>query len=97
MSLNPQQLQRIAELAKLNISESEQTALAEKLNGILALNEHLKTINTSAVAPLSHPLELSQSLREDVVTETNQREAFQKIAPLVKAGLYLVPQVIETE
>ena len=96
-SLNHAQLQRIAELAKLNISDSELAAVGTKLNSVLALNQRLTEVDTKGVLPLSHPLELTQSMRADVVSQSDQRALFQKIAPLTKAGLYLVPQVIESE
>ena len=96
-SLTQAELQRIAELAKLSVSENELTALSNKLNSVLALNQRLSTVNTDGVTPLSHPMELTQPLRVDMVSETNQRALFQKIAPLTKAGLYLVPQVIDSE
>ncbi len=97
MSLASKDLQRIAELAKLAVSTEDLAAIGDKLNRVLALNEQLMSVDTKDVEPMSHPLDLSQPLRPDVVTEPNQRELFQKIAPLTKAGLYLVPQVIETE
>ncbi len=96
MSLDHTELRHVAELAKLIISDDELQTVADKLNSVLALNKHLSEIDTQGVPPLSHPMELTQPLRNDVVTETNQRALFQQIAPLTKAGLYLVPQVIES-
>jgi aspartyl-tRNA(Asn)/glutamyl-tRNA(Gln) amidotransferase subunit C len=66
-----------------------------QLSNIFGLIAEMQAVDTSGIAPMSHSQELSQRLREDVVTETNQREAFQAIAPQVEDGLYLVPQVIE--
>lgn len=97
MSLDHKEIKRVAELAKLSISDADLVAVANKLNSVLTLGERLREIDTRHIEPLSHPLGLNQPLRPDAVTETNQRELFQKIAPMTKAGLYLVPQVIETE
>ncbi len=70
-------------------------ATRAKLNGIFDLIEQMQAVATTGVEPMSHPQELATRLREDVVTETNRREAFQKVAPQTEAGLYLVPKVIE--
>ncbi len=100
MSLTLDDVTRIAKLAKLNVSGPEADSTLEKLNGIFSLAEQLKAIDTTDVAPLSHPIaallpELALRLREDVVTESNQRAAYQQPAPATQDGLYLVPQVIE--
>lgn len=100
MSLELSDVKRIANLAKLEISETESNKTLDKLNGIFALVEQLKAVDTTGVAPLSHPIaallpELALRLRDDVVTETNQREAYQRVAPATQDGLYLVPKVIE--
>ena len=100
MSLTLDDVTRIAKLAKLNVTGPEADSTLEKLNGIFSLAEQLKAIDTTGVAPLSHPIaallpELALRLREDVVTESNQRAAYQQPAPATKDGLYLVPQVIE--
>jgi len=71
-----------------------ETARAQ-LSGIFDLIAEMQAVDTSGVEPMSHSQDLSQRLREDVVTEANQREAFQAIAPQVEAGLFLVPKVIE--
>lgn len=97
MSLETTDLERIATLAKLIISPTEMSAVSEKLNDTLALIKRIDAINTTDILPLSSPLEDTQPLRQDKVTESNHREAFQHIAPLAKHGLYLVPQVIESE
>jgi aspartyl-tRNA(Asn)/glutamyl-tRNA(Gln) amidotransferase subunit C len=100
MSLTLADVKRIANLAQLHMDEAHaETALAE-LNGIFALAEQMQAIDTTGVAPLSQPLaavmdNLSLRLRPDVVTETNQREAYQAPAPKTQDGLYLVPKVIE--
>ncbi len=95
MSLNTADVKRIAHLARIEISESEAEATLHKLSGILGLIEQMQAVDTTGIAPMSHSQDVTQRLREDVVTKTNQREAFQKIAPAVENGLYLVPKVIE--
>ncbi|MES2299519.1 MAG: Asp-tRNA(Asn)/Glu-tRNA(Gln) amidotransferase subunit GatC [Pseudomonadota bacterium] len=100
MSLTLSDVKRIANLAQLDMDEQHaQTALGE-LNGIFALAAQMQAIDTTGVEPLSQPLaavmgNLSLRLREDVVTETNQRAAYQAPAPKTEDGLYLVPKVIE--
>jgi aspartyl-tRNA(Asn)/glutamyl-tRNA(Gln) amidotransferase subunit C len=95
MSLNIADVEKVARLARLSMSDEEkQTALAQ-LTSIFGLIAEMQAVDTTGIAPMSHSQELSQRLREDVVTEPNQREAFQAIAPQVEQGLYLVPQVIE--
>lgn len=100
MSLTLNDVTRIANLAKLEVSESEANSTLDKLNGIFLLAEQLKAVDTTGVAPLSHPIgvllpELALRLRDDVVTETNHRDEYQKPAPATQDGLYLVPKVIE--
>jgi aspartyl-tRNA(Asn)/glutamyl-tRNA(Gln) amidotransferase subunit C len=100
MSLTISDVKRIANLARLELSESEANSTLAKLNGIFDLAEQLKAVDTSGIAPLSHPIaalmpDLCLRLREDVVTETNHREDYQQVAPATQDGLYLVPQVIE--
>lgn len=95
MSLNQTDVEKIAHLARLALSEEDVPRYAENISNILELVEQMNQIDTAHITPMAHPLEASARLREDVVTETNQRETFQKIAPQVEAGLYLVPKVIE--
>ena len=95
MSLTPEQVRRIAGLARIEVADSEVEATRAKLNGIFGLIEQMQAVDTSGVEPMSHPQDLAQRLREDVATEPNRREAFQRIAPQTEAGLYLVPKVIE--
>ncbi len=95
MALNIEDIQRIAYLARIEINEQEAATTLTKLSGILGLIEQMQAVNTEGIAPMSHSQDLTQRLREDVVTQTNQREAFQAIAPLTESGLYLVPKVIE--
>jgi len=95
MSLNQADVRKIARLARLAMSEAEIETARAQLSGIFALIEEMQAVDTTGIAPMSHAQDVSQRLREDAVTETNQRELFQTIAPQVEAGLYLVPQVIE--
>jgi len=95
MSLNADDVIKIARLAQLAIDESRIPDYVQDLSNCLGLLQQIGQINTEGVAPMSHPLDMKQRLREDVVTEDNQRELFQRIAPAVAAGLYLVPRVIE--
>lgn len=99
MSLTLSDVKRIANLAQLELTDAHaETALSE-LNGIFALAEQMQAIDTTGVAPLSHPLAarlaLPLRLREDVVTEENHRDDYQAPAPKTEDGLYLVPKVIE--
>ncbi|MCB5190704.1 Asp-tRNA(Asn)/Glu-tRNA(Gln) amidotransferase subunit GatC [Methylobacillus arboreus] len=95
MSLNTNDVKRIAHLARLAVSEEEAEATLVKLSGILGLIEEMQAVDTTGIAPMSHSQDVTQRLREDKVTESNQRELLQSIAPAVENGLYLVPQVIE--
>ncbi|WP_428421221.1 Asp-tRNA(Asn)/Glu-tRNA(Gln) amidotransferase subunit GatC [Methylibium sp.] len=99
MALTSTDVSRIALLARLELSEAEQTAMLTQLNGFFAIVERMRAVDTTGVAPLYTPLSAVQDvalrLREDVVTETDQREANQRSAPAVEAGMFLVPRVIE--
>jgi aspartyl-tRNA(Asn)/glutamyl-tRNA(Gln) amidotransferase subunit C len=95
MSLTLEQVQRIAHLARVEISESEASTTRDHLNGIFELIEQMQAVNTSGVEPMAHAQDLSQRLRNDAVTEADRRAAFQAVAPETEAGLYLVPKVIE--
>lgn len=95
MSLDAQDVNKIAHLARLKIDAADVPEYASQLSAILDLVEQMDAVDTSNVDPMAHPLDAVQRLREDVVTEENQREEFQKIAPSTEAGLYLVPKVIE--
>lgn len=100
MSLALSDVKRIAHLARLELTEDQATATLDKLNGIFSLVEQLSAVDTTGVEPLSHPIaalqtDLSLRLRDDVVTETNRREDYQRTAPATEDGLYLVPKVIE--
>jgi aspartyl-tRNA(Asn)/glutamyl-tRNA(Gln) amidotransferase subunit C len=95
MSLNPEEVRGIARLARLEVSPQETERTRDQLNGILAFIEQLQAVDTAAVAPMAHAMDLVQRLRDDRVTEPDRRDAFQAIAPEVESGLYLVPKVIE--
>ena len=95
MSLNSADIKRIAHLARIEVSDTEAEATLTKLTGILGLIEQMQAVDTTGIVPMSHSQDVTQRLRDDVVTETNQRELFQSIAPAVEDGLYLVPKVIE--
>ena len=95
MALNITDIKRIAHLARIEINEAEADATLTKLSGILGLIEQMQAVDTTGITPMSHSQDVVQRLREDVITETNQRELLQSIAPAVADGLYLVPKVIE--
>ena len=95
MSITHDEIKKIAHLARIKITEEEADATIKKLSGILNLIEDMKKVDTTNIAPMSHSQSVTQRLREDIVTEKNQREELQKIAPEVSGGLYIVPQVIE--
>jgi len=88
-------VRRIAELARIEVPEERVAALQHDLNGILGLVEQMRAVDTTGVEPMAHAIDLTQRLREDRVTETDQHELFQSAAPRVEDGLYLVPKVIE--
>ena len=95
MSLTPDQLQRIALLARIDVSPEEAQGVAERLNRVLGLIDQLQSVDTQGIEPMAHALDVVQRLRPDEVTETDRHEAYQRGAPAVEQGLYLVPKVIE--
>jgi len=99
MALTPQDVGRIAHLARLELQAQEQAAMLQQLNGFFSIVERMSAVDTSGVEPLYTPLSAVQNvelrLRDDVPTETNQRELNQRSAPAVEDGLFLVPKVIE--
>ena len=104
MALNITDIKRIAHLARIEVSDAEAQSTLTKLSGILGLIEQMQAVDTAGIVPMSHSQDVVQRLREDVVTKTNQRDAFQRNAPMlgngsqgpaVADGLYLVPKVIE--
>ena len=104
MALNITDIKRIAHLARIEINDAEAQTTLTKLSGILGLIEQMQAVDTTGITPMSHSQDVVQRLREDIVTQTNQRELFQKNAPAlgngsteqaISGGLYLVPKVIE--
>ena len=95
MSLKQDEITKIANLAKLNISDEQMGDYEQRLSSILDLVEQMNSVDTTGVEPMAHPLHMTQRLREDVVTEENQREHFQEHAPSIEKGLFVVPKVIE--
>ncbi|MBE8716828.1 Asp-tRNA(Asn)/Glu-tRNA(Gln) amidotransferase subunit GatC [Cellvibrio polysaccharolyticus] len=95
MAVDRSDIAKLAELARLAISENTADEVARSISDVLALVDQLQAVNTDGVAPMAHPLDAIQRLRADVVTEPDQRERFQAIAPATQDGLYLVPQVID--
>lgn len=95
MSLTPDQVRKVASLARLQLEDARVDGYARELSGILDMVAALEAAATDDAAPMAHPLDLHARLRADAVTENNQREAFQAIAPAVENGVYLVPKVIE--
>jgi aspartyl-tRNA(Asn)/glutamyl-tRNA(Gln) amidotransferase subunit C len=104
MSLSATDIKRLAHLARIEVSESDVEASLHKLSGILGLIEQMQAVDTIGITPMSHAQDVSQRLREDAVTESDQRELFLSLAPAighgstaqaVENGLYLVPKVIE--
>ena len=95
MSLDKKGVEKIAHLARIAIAEEDIPGYAASLSSILQLVEQMDAVDTENVTPMAHPHATYQRLREDVVTEENQREHFQKITPHVEDGLYLVPRVLD--
>ena len=88
-------VRNIAELVQLKVDDADLRQLTQGMENILALADQMQAINTEGVEPVSNPLDASQKLRPDAVTEENQRELFQSLAPATEAGLYLVPRVVD--
>ncbi|KXJ52945.1 Asp-tRNA(Asn)/Glu-tRNA(Gln) amidotransferase subunit GatC [Neptuniibacter pectenicola] len=95
MSLDRTDVDKIAHLARLQIEEQDAPEYAQNLSNILDLVDQMQAIDTTNVLPMAHPLDAVQRLRSDLVTEENQRELLQSVAPAVENGLFLVPKVIE--
>jgi aspartyl-tRNA(Asn)/glutamyl-tRNA(Gln) amidotransferase subunit C len=99
MALTLPELDRIANLARLELQPVERDRLLTQLNGFFGIVETMRAVDTTGIAPLAHPVAVMHDivlrLRDDVVSETNQREANQQTAPAVERGLFLVPKVIE--
>jgi aspartyl-tRNA(Asn)/glutamyl-tRNA(Gln) amidotransferase subunit C len=95
MSLSTDDVKKVASLARLAMSDAEVETAHSQLSGIFDLIAEMQAVDTAGIEPMSHAQDVTQRLREDEVTEGNQREAFQAVAPQTERGLYLVPQVIE--
>jgi len=99
MALTPQDIARIANLARLELNPSESERMLTQINGFFDIVEKMRAVDTSGVEPLSHPVAAIQDvalrLREDVASEPDNREANQRSAPAIERGLFLVPKVIE--
>jgi len=95
MLLDRTDVEKIAQLARLAVSDAEKEGYAVDLSKILELMEQMNGVDTDQVTPLAHPLDMMQRLRPDEPTEPDQRDLFQCIAPATEEGLYLVPKVIE--
>jgi aspartyl-tRNA(Asn)/glutamyl-tRNA(Gln) amidotransferase subunit C len=95
MAIEQDEIEKLAELARIRIEDDQISEVTERITAILAMVDQLQAVDTSEVEPMASPLDASQRLRADEVTELNRREAFQAIAPAVADGLYLVPKVIE--
>lgn len=95
MEVTAEVVKNIAELAQLKVEEADIRILARGMENILELAEQMQSIDTTGIEPVLNPLDATQSLRRDAVTETDQRELFQSIAPATADGFYLVPRVVE--
>ena len=95
MSISKEQIEQVAYLARIQIDDGEKSALESKLSSILDMVDELQAADTDGITPMAHPLDATQRLRPDEVTEPNEREKFQKLAPEAENGLYLVPRVVE--
>lgn len=95
MAISREDIEKVAYLARLQLDEAQTGALEKDLTNILNLVDQLQAADTDAVQPMAHPLDAVQRLRPDAVTESDQRAAFQAVAPATENGLYLVPRVIE--
>jgi aspartyl-tRNA(Asn)/glutamyl-tRNA(Gln) amidotransferase subunit C len=95
MAFDKSEVEKVAQLARLHMSEAETAEVASRITDILALIDQMQSIDTDGVEPLAHPLDVTQPLREDKVTEIDRRDELQTLAPASEDGLYLVPKVIE--
>ena len=95
MALDKSEVEKIAQLARLHVDDSEAVEVVHRISDILELINKMQAVDTENIEPLSHPLDAVQRLRADEVTESNRRDELQTIAPASEAGLYLVPKVIE--
>lgn len=95
MAFDRSEVEKVAQLARLHINEAEAGEVASRITDILALIDQMQSVDTDSVEPLAHPLDMTQRMRADKVTEQDRREQLQSLAPQSESGLYLVPKVIE--
>jgi len=95
MQLTPEDVEQLGRLAQLAIDDKQSQEILTQLNQVFGLIEKMQAVDTTGIEPMSHPQPDPARLREDLVTEPDQRDKFQQIAPRVDSGLYLVPKVIE--
>jgi len=95
MALDNKTVHKIARLARLEIDDSELEKYSSEISNILSLVEQMEAVDTSNIEPMTHPFDATLRMRADLVTENNQRDKYQSIAPSTDAGLYLVPKVID--
>jgi len=95
MAIEQDEIAKIAELARIRIGDDQIGQITGRITEILQMVDQLQAVDTNNVEPMANPLDATQQLRADEVTEVNRRDAFQGIAPAVENGLYLVPKVIE--
>jgi aspartyl-tRNA(Asn)/glutamyl-tRNA(Gln) amidotransferase subunit C len=95
MALSSEDVQRIAHLARIEITSAEAVDVSAKLDSIFDLIGRMRAVDTTDIVPMSHAQNVTLPLREDAVTETDRHELYQSVAPAVQNGLYLVPKVIE--
>jgi|TARA_R110002072_G_scaffold268261_1_gene427290 aspartyl-tRNA(Asn)/glutamyl-tRNA(Gln) amidotransferase subunit C len=95
MALENSDIEKLAILARININDEMKTEVAAKISDILAMIDDMQAVDTSGIEPMANPLDATQRLREDIVTESNKRDELQTVAPSTKDGLYLVPKVID--
>jgi len=95
MALTDDQVRRIARLARIAIRPQDAAPVVERLNRVLGLIDQLRAVDTAGIEPMAHALDVVQRMRADVVSEQDQRERYQAVAPAVQDGLYLVPKVLE--
>lgn len=95
MAFDRSEVEKVAQLARLHISEAEADEVTSRITDILALIDQMQSVDTDNVEPLAHPLDVTQRMRADEVTEENRRDELQSLAPQSENGLYLVPKVIE--
>ena len=95
MALENSDIEKLAILARININDEMKTEVAAKISDILAMIDDMQAVDTSGIEPMANPLDATQRLREDVVTEGNKRDELQAVAPSTEDGLYLVPKVID--